>query len=144
MVRAKKGDTVRVNYTGKLEDGTVFDTTADRYPMEVLLDGKQVIPGFEKAIIGMKPGESKTVKIPMKEAYGPRYDKLIGKMDRDRLPSDMKIEVGQRLQFNVPGSEGEVMAATVTEISDKKITLDGNQPLAGKDLVFFIELVEIM
>jgi FKBP-type peptidyl-prolyl cis-trans isomerase 2 len=143
MARGKKGDTVKVNYTGKLEDGTIFDTTEGRYPKELTIGGNQVLPAFEQAIVGMRPGESKTVRIPMNEAYGPHSDRLVGTMDRARLPADMKLEVGQRLQLAVTGSGGETMTATVTEVSGGSVKLDGNHPLAGKDLFFDIELLEI-
>ncbi len=141
---AKKGDTVKVHFTGKLEDGTIFDTSRDRYPKEITIGENQVIPGFEKAIIGMRSGESQNVRIEMNEAFGPHYDKLVGAMDRDRLPADMKLEVGQRVQFTVPDSDGDIMFATVTDISGQSVTLDANHPLAGKDLFFEIELLEIV
>lgn len=144
MAQARYGDTVKVDYTGKLEDGTVFDTTKDRYPQEFTIGGNQVILGFERAIVGMNPGESKTVRIPMDDAYGPHYEQMVGTMDRDRLPADMKLEVGQRLQFPVPDGGGETMLVTVTDVSDVSVTLDGNHPLAGKDLIFDIHLIEIV
>lgn len=144
MDKVKTGDTVKVHFTGKLEDGTIFDTTRDRYPKQITIGGNQAIPGFEQAIVGMRSGESRSVRIPMNEAFGPRYDELVGTTERDRLPDNMKLEVGQRLQFTVPDSDGEVMPATVTSISEKTVTLDANHPLAGKDLFFEIELLEIV
>jgi peptidylprolyl isomerase len=144
MAQAKHGDSVSVNYTGKLDDGTVFDTTSDRYPMQFTIGGGQVIRGFEQAIVGMSPGESKTVTISVDDAYGPRNEKMVRTVDRDRLPADQKLEVGQRLQLSRSGSEGETASATITDISGESVTLDGNHPLAGKNLTFDIQLVEIM
>ena len=141
MAGTKAGDTVKVHYTGKLEDGTVFDSSRQREPLEFTLDGSSVIPGFEQAIIGMNPGESKTVSIPATEAYGPHHQEMLLKVKPDQLGPDTKPQVGQQLK--VHRGDDESFVVKVTEISEESVTLDANHPLAGMDLVFELELVEI-
>jgi peptidylprolyl isomerase len=139
---AQNGDTVQVDYTGKLADGTVFDSSSGREPLEFTLGSDQVIPGFEKAVLGMKVGEKKTVRIPADEAYGQHADELVIQVPREKLRSDSEPAVGQVLQ--VTGQDGKPFYFTITAISDNgTITLDANPPLAGKDLTFDIELVKI-
>jgi FKBP-type peptidyl-prolyl cis-trans isomerase 2 len=139
---AKTGDTVQVNYAGKLADGTVFDSSVGREPFEFTLGAGQAIPGFDNAIIGMKVGEKKTVTIPVDEAYGPHLDDMVIEVSRDRIRSDAEPKVGQILEAT--GQNGETIRFTVTSISDNgTVTLDANHPLAGKDLTFDIELVKI-
>lgn len=142
MSKAKNGDKVKVHYTGKLEDGTVFDTSLEREPLQFTLGETQVLPGFQEAIIGMSPGESKMEKIPAEKAYGAPKEELIFKVEKNRLPSEVKPEVGQMLE--VQKSDGQRIPVVVTEISDKDVTLDANYPLAGKDLLFHIKLVDIL
>ncbi len=142
MAKAKMGDTVSVHYTGTLDDGTIFDTSADRGPMQFTIGEEQVIPGFEQAIIGMEPGESKTVRIPAEEAYGPHLSEMVIVLDRDRLPEDLEPAVGQRFQVSQP--DGQTFIVRVTEVSELNVTLDANHPLAGEDLTFDIQLTEIM
>jgi peptidylprolyl isomerase len=139
--QAKNGNTVQVNYTGKLADGAVFDTSVGREPLEFTLGKGEIIPGFEKAVLGMKVGEKKTVTIPVNEAYGPRRDDLIFEIPREELRSGVTPQVGMQLQQT--GGDGSVIVATITKVSDTTITLDANPPLAGKDLTFEIELVKI-
>lgn len=139
--QAKAGDAVKVHYTGTLKDGSVFDTSLDREPLEFILGQGQLIPGFEQAVIGMKVGESKTVNIPMDQAYGPHNYELISVIDRDKLPEGMNPEIGQQLQAQQP--DGQTRIVTVIDISETSITVDANHPLAGKDLTFEIELMEI-
>ena len=139
--QAKDGDTVKVHYTGSLEDGTVFDTSLEREPLEFTLGQGQLIPGFEQAVIGMKIGESKTVTIPAEQAYGPYNNELISVIDRDNLAEGLDPEVGQQLQTQQP--DGQTIIVTVIEVSETSITVDANHPLAGKDLTFEIELIEI-
>jgi peptidylprolyl isomerase len=139
--QVKNGNTVQVNYTGKLADGTVFDTSVGRTPLEFTLGKGEIIPGFEKAVLGMKVGEKKTVNIPANEAYGPRRDDLIFEIPRGELRSGVTPQVGMQLQQT--GDDGSVIVATITKVSDTTITLDANPPLAGKDLTFEIELVKI-
>jgi peptidylprolyl isomerase len=141
MTQAKNGDTVKVHYTGKLDDGTIFDSSIDREPLEFTLGEGQVIPGFEQAVIGLDLNESKTVKIPAEKAYGPHREELVAVVDRSQLPTDLKPEVGQQLQGRQP--DGQTVTVMVTDISESSVTLDGNIPLAGKDLTFDIQLVEI-
>lgn len=141
MTQVKDGDTVKVNYTGKLKEGSVFDSSEGREPLEFQLGKGQLIPGFEKTVIGMAVGESRTVDIPSDQAYGPHRQELTQQVPRQQFPEDMELQVGQR--FQIGQDEQHPMVVEVTEISDSAITLDGNHPLAGKDLVFDIELVEI-
>jgi FKBP-type peptidyl-prolyl cis-trans isomerase 2 len=138
---AKSGDTVKVHYTGKLEDGTVFDSSAERDPLEFTLGGGQIIPGFEKAVMGMETGASKTITIPPDDAYGPHRDDMVMEVERSKLPPNFDPNVGSRLQ--IPQPQGRPVDVVVSEVSDTHLTLDANHPLAGKDLIFEIELVEI-
>jgi peptidylprolyl isomerase len=140
--RAKDGNTVQVNYTGKLADGTVFDSSIGKQPLEVILGKGQVIPGFEKAILGMKVGENKTVTLSVNDAYGPLRSELIFEVPKENLPAGATPQVGQQLRGTQ--ADGSTMVATITKISDKTVTLDANTPLAGKELTFEIGLVKIM
>jgi peptidylprolyl isomerase len=142
MTQAKSGDTVRIHYTGTLDDGTEFDSSAGRDPLEFALGGGQVIPGFDSAVDGMAVGESKSVTIPPDEAYGQRHEQLVQQVPRTTLPEDMEPAVGMQLQSQ--GPDGQVMNLAVMEIVDDSITVDANHPLAGQALTFAIELVEIV
>jgi peptidylprolyl isomerase len=133
----KSGDTVKVHYTLKLQDGTVFDSSEDREPLEITLGQNQVIPGFEQAVIGMKAGETKTFTLTPDQAYGQRDEELVFEIGKDELPSDINPEVGMQLQT----SQGIV---TILEVNETTLKLDANNPLAGKDLTFEIQLVEIV
>src|SRR3990172_4098153 len=141
MAQAKTGDTVHVNYTGKLADGTIFDTSRDRHPVQFTIGKGQLIAGFEQAVIGMNKGESKTVVIPADQAYGPRLEESVAAVDRKHLPADLKAEVGQRLE--ITQTDDRTILVTVVKVSEASMTLDANHPLAGKDLTFDIELVGI-
>jgi peptidylprolyl isomerase len=141
MVEAKNGDTVKVHYKGKLEDGTIFDNSFDREPLEFTIGKGRLIPGFEQAVIGMVPDESKTVMIPKDQAYGPHREDLVMELGRDKIPDDMEIERGQQVQ--VRQEDGRFFPVMVTEISESGVTLDANHPLAGQDLTFELLLVEI-
>ncbi|OKY74864.1 MAG: peptidylprolyl isomerase [Desulfobulbaceae bacterium DB1] len=141
MSAVKKGDSVRIHYTGTLQDGTVFDSSANREPLAFTLGAGQVIPGFEDAVMGMKQGESKKVTIPVEKAYGPRNEELIMPFPRNQVPPDLDPQVGQNLQLG--GPNGEPIMVSVAEITDEHIILDANPPLAGKELTFDIELVAI-
>ena len=141
MAQAKKGDKVKVHYTGKLEDGSVFDSSGGESPLEFTLGLGQVIPGFDQGVLGMEPGESKVLNIPVDQAYGPYNPDGVFEIDRSELPPDIPLEVGMRLQGNQPG--GRVAEITVVEFDDSKVKMDGNHPLAGKALTFDIQLVEI-
>lgn len=142
MVQAKSGDTVKIHYTGKLDDGTVFDSSINRDPLEFTLDQGQVIPGFEQAVVGMSPGESKTQKIPVDQAYGPYREDMVIQVSKEMLPPDLQPEVGQQLQVQQP--TGQAIPVIVTDVSNGQVTLDANHPLAGENLTFDIELVEIV
>ncbi|MFN2350309.1 MAG: peptidylprolyl isomerase [Kiritimatiellia bacterium] len=137
----KKGDKVSIHYTGKLNDGTVFDSSREREPLEFTLGSGQVIPGFDNAVTGMAAGEKKTVEIPAAEAYGPHHPEMVVKAERSKIPSEVNVAVGQRLQSKQP--DGRTVVFNVAEVSDGAVTLDANHPLAGKDLVFDIELVQV-
>lgn len=141
MMTAKNGDTVKVHYTGKLQDGTVFDSSMSREPLEFAIGSGNIIPGFENAVIGMNPGDSKTETIPAENAYGPHREEMVLVVERGQIPEDVAVEVGQQLQIRQ--QEGQVIPVIVTDISDSQVTLDANHPLAGEDLVFDIELVGI-
>ncbi len=141
MTTAKQGDTVHIHYSGSLADGTVFDSSADRDPLSFTIGSGQVIPGFEEAVIGMAIDEKKNVTIPVDKAYGPRNEELIMTVPKEQVPPDLNPEVGQKLQMQGPNNTPVVVE--VTEVAEEHIKLDANPPLAGKDLVFDIELVEI-
>ena len=142
MHKVKKGDTVRVHYTGKLGDGTIFDSSANRDPLEFTIGRGDVIPGFEGAVVGMSPGESKNEMIPAEQAYGPRHEELMLQVDKKNLPENLNVDVGQRLRATHP--DGRVTNVTVADVSESSVTLDANHPLAGKDLLFEIELVDLV
>ena len=141
MPEAKKGDKVKVHYTGKLNDGTVFDSSKDREPLEFTIGEGQIIPGFEKTVIGMNPGDAKTETIPVDEAYGPHREEMVMEVGRERFPDNLEPDVGQKLQMN--RQDGQTIMVTVTKVSEANVTLDANHPLAGKNLTFDIQLVEI-
>ena len=132
---------MKVHYTGKLEDGTVFDSSVDREPIEFTIGEGKVIPGFEKAVVGMAPEETKETVLPSEEAYGPRDDQRMVAIERDQLPPDLNPEVGMPLQMQT--QEGQPVQVIVREVKEESITLDANHPLAGKDLTFELELVEV-
>ena len=142
MAQAKEGDTVKVQYTGKLEDGTVFDTSGDREPLEFTIGGGQVIPGFEQAVVGMEPGETKTTTIPPEEAYGPHRDDMMLTVDRDVFPEEINPEPGQQIQVQQP--HGEAAIVVISAVSESTVTLDANHPLAGQPLTFDIRLVDLV
>lgn len=141
MSQAKTGDTVAVHYTGKLDDGTVFDSSEGGQPLEFAIGSGNVIPGFEQAVIGMSPGDSKTATIPSDEAYGPYYEERVLVVERQQIPSDLPVDVGSQLQIQQQG--GMVIPVVVTDVTEGEVTLDANHPLAGEDLTFEIRLVSI-
>jgi peptidylprolyl isomerase len=140
MQSAKSGDTVRVHYTGKLDDGSVFDSSEGRDPLEFQLGGGQVIPGFEQAVEGMSPGDERSVTIAADEAYGPRRDELVLVVPRTELPAEMQPELGQQLQLS---QDGQSFIVTVADVNESEIILDANHPLAGEELTFELQLVDI-
>jgi len=141
MSQAKSGDTVKIHYTGKLADGTQFDSSAGRDPLEFALGSGQVIPGFDKAVDGMSVGESKSVTISPEDAYGQKHEQLVQDVPKSALPDDMEPQVGMQLQSESP--DGQTIQLVVTAVGDDTITVDGNHPLAGHELNFEIELVAI-
>ncbi len=142
MTKAKLGDTVKVHYTGKLDDGIEFDSSSGREPLEFTLGSKQVIEGFENGVVGMEVSESKTITISSEEAYGPYHKELALDVPIEQFPSNIQPQVGQQLQLTQP--DGQPINVMVTQITDTIVTLDANHPLAGKDLTFDIQLVEIV
>ena len=142
MTEARQGDTVNVHYTGRLPDGTIFDTSTSRHPLRFTIGKGQVIAGFEQAVVGMKTGESKTTTIPVDLAYGPRRDDMIVTIDRSQLPAGLDPKVGQRLELTQ--ADDQTVLVTVAAVTDASMTLDANHPLAGKELVFDLELVAIL
>jgi FKBP-type peptidyl-prolyl cis-trans isomerase 2 len=141
MAEAKSGNQVTVHYTGKLTDGTVFDSSEGRQPLGFTLGQGQVISGFEQAVEGMSPGEKKTVTISSDQAYGPRREDMVVQVSKEQFPDDVDPELGQ--QFQIGAENGQTFTAEVTDVQDDAVTLDANPPLAGKDLVFEIELVNV-
>ncbi|RFN60344.1 FKBP-type peptidyl-prolyl cis-trans isomerase [Marixanthomonas ophiurae] len=141
MSTVKEKDTVRVHYTGKLEDGQVFDSSLEREPLEITLGQGMLIPGFEKGLVDMKVNEKKTVNVPKEEAYGDVQKELFQEVSKENLPEEIKPEVGMGLMAKNPdGSERQLRVA---EVKDDSIVVDANHPLAGKDLTFDLEVVEI-
>ncbi|WP_142809149.1 FKBP-type peptidyl-prolyl cis-trans isomerase [Tepidiphilus olei] len=138
---AKAGDTVQVHYTGKFDDGSVFDSSAGRDPLEFTVGSGQVIPGFEQAVEGMAVGQTKTVTIPAAEAYGDRVAEAVLQVPREQLPPDLDPEVGQQLVMQ--SRDGRQIPIVVVEVTEDSITIDANHPLAGRDLTFEIELVAV-
>ena len=141
MAPVKQGDTVQVNYTGRLSDGTIFDSSIGRHPMQFTVGKGQLIAGFEKAVLGMAAGDKKTVVIPVAEAYGPRQDSAVVEVERKNLPPNLDAQIGQRLELTQ--EDDSTILVTVTGASETSLTLDANHPLAGKELTFEIELVSI-
>ena len=140
MPQAKAGDTVRIHYTGTLQDGTVFDSSQGRDPLEFTLGAGQVIPGFDAAVDGMEVGATRTVTIAADQAYGQRREDMILAIPREQVPANVNPEVGEQLQV---GQGNEQFLVTVAEVNEREIVLDGNHPLAGEDLTFALELVSI-
>ena len=141
MSTAKSGDTVKVHYTGTLNDGNEFDSSQGREPLEFTLGAGNVIAGFDEAITGMSAGEAKTVIIPSDQAYGPRHDQLMENVPREAMPADLELEQGMVL--HAQGPHGQELSFTVVEYDDQRVKVDGNHPLAGEDLTFALELMEI-
>lgn len=141
MAEVKANDTVKVHYTGRLSDGTVFDSSLSREPLEFTIGQKMVIPGFEEGMIGMTIGETRTVAIASQDAYGPYLEDLVGSIKRTQIPPNIDLQVGGILQMQTP--DGGTMLVVVKALTNEAVTLDANHPLAGKDLAFEINLLEI-
>ena len=141
MPQAQSDNTVKVHYTGKLADGTIFDDSRGREPLEFQLGQSLVIPGFEEAIVGMSAGESKTVTIPPEAGYGQRHEEMVQLVAKDKLPEGLELQVGVQLEARSP--EGQPIPVLVTEVNETDVTLDANHPLAGQELTFEIELMDV-
>lgn len=137
----KNGDSVKVHFTGTLDDGSIFDSSIDRKPLAFKVGSRQVIQGFDEAVIGMQLGQEKTININSDKAYGPRVKELIVNVEKEKFPQKLEIKINQ--QYKIPIEDGESMVVRVTNISENTIELDGNHPLAGKNLTFKITLIEI-
>ena len=142
MAQVKNGDTVKVHYTGTLDDGTMFDTSAEREPLKFTVGGGQVITGFDTAVMDMSIGDKKVTVIPADEAYGEHSTDLVTEVARERFPADMELAIGQQLQVGL--QDGNQAIVMVVDITDTVVTLDANHPLAGQQLTFEIELMEIL
>lgn len=140
--QAQQGDKVKIHYKGKLDDGSVFDSSEGRDPLEFKIGDGNIIPGVEEAVLGMEPEETKEATIPPEKAYGEYRDEMIIEVDRSQFPEHIDPEPGQQLELKQ--SEGQNVVVTVTDVGEEKVTLDANHPLAGKDLTFEITLQEIL
>jgi len=141
MSQAKSGDKVKVHYTGKFEDGEVFDSSEGREPLEFTLGQGNVIPGFDNGIMGMEVGGKKSMTISPDDAYGQRRDDLVLEVKKTDFPENISPEIGQQLQMTRP--DGQAVNVVITDMKEETVTLDANHPLAGKTLVFDVELVEV-
>ncbi|UCD82407.1 MAG: FKBP-type peptidyl-prolyl cis-trans isomerase [Desulfobacterales bacterium] len=141
MSEAKIGDTVKIHYTGKLDDGTVFDSSEGRDPLMFEIGGRRLPPPIENGVIGMAVGETRKITIDPEEGYGHRRDDLIMEVEKANLPQNLEYETGQRLQMRQP--DGKSLVVTVASVSDETVKLDANHPLSGETLEFEIELVDI-
>jgi len=142
MAQVKSGDKIKVHYHGKLTNGETFDSSEGREPLEFEVGSGMVIKGFDEGVTGMSVGDKKTINIPYNEAYGPRNPEMVIEMPKDRFPKDMELEVGMPLLMS--DGQGQQFQVTIEQIKDETVILDANHPLAGKDLVFDLELVEIV
>lgn len=141
MAQAKSGDTVRVHYTGTLDDASVFDSSESRDPLAFTIGKGEVISGFEQAVVGLNPGDDVNIHIPAAQAYGVFRSDLVAVFPREHFPQDRPLEIGVQLQMKL--QDGQVIVVTITKVTETEVTLDANHPLAGKDLNFNIKLVDI-
>ncbi len=141
MQQVKSGDTIKVHYHGTLTDGSIFDSSNGREPLEFEVGSGMVIEGFDNGVLGMSIGEKKTITIPAEQAYGNPREDMFMEFPLDRFPADMVPEIG--MQLNMSNNEGDQFPVAIVEIADEYVVLDGNHPLAGKDLIFDLDLVEI-
>ncbi|RFS19735.1 peptidylprolyl isomerase [Chitinophaga silvatica] len=141
MQTVKNGDTVKVHYHGRLTNGTTFDSSEGRAPLEFQVGAGMVIKGFENGVLDMKVGDKKTIHIPVDQAYGPKSEEMIIEFPKDNMPPDLNPQIGDELQMSNP--QGQVFQVKVVGVNDATITLDANHALAGEDLIFDLELVEI-
>jgi FKBP-type peptidyl-prolyl cis-trans isomerase 2 len=141
VAQANEGDEVQVHYTGKLEDGTIFDSSEDGEPLSFTIGENRVIPGFEEAVTGMEPGDSKTTEVEPEQAYGEHREDMVMEMDRDQIPGEVDPEVGQQLQLRL--ENGQTVPVLITALGEDTVTIDANHPLAGRKLIFDIEVVDV-
>ena len=141
MAQVKKGDTVKVHYHGTLSDGSIFDSSTGREPLEFEVGSGMVIAGFDEGVTGMTVGEKRTVTIPVDQAYGGVQEDMIMQFPKTQFPPDMIPEVG--MQLSMSNNEGQQFPVTIVEVKEESVVLDANHPLAGKDLTFALELVDI-
>ena len=141
QLKAAQGDTVRVHYEGFLEDGNLFGSSRKSGPLEFTIGEKTLIPAFENAVVGMEEGDTKTVSVPPEDAFGERREELVRTIDKDQLPSHIDPQIGKVLEIHA--EEGENVRAQITDVTEDRLTIDANHPLAGKKVTFEIELVEI-
>ena len=141
MEAAKQGDTVKVHVIGKLEDGEIFSSTVNGAPLQFTIGKGKFVRGFENGVVGMSPGEKKTLKVPSDQAFGPHRDVMVIKVDRKNIPPHIQPKVGLRMDIN--RGDSEKTKVTITEVSESSVTVDANNPLAGKDLIFDIDFLEI-
>ena len=141
MTQVQSGDTVRIHYTGTLADGSTFDSSAGRDPLEFTVGSGQIIPGLDRALPGMEVGQKKRVEVTADDAYGQPNPDAMQAVPRSEIPAEIPLDIGTQLQVQTPS--GQVMPVTVAEVTEDQVTLDANHPLAGQDLTFDIELVEI-
>lgn len=142
MTHAKIGDKVKVHFTGTLEDGTIFGATKNDEPFEFIIGEKNMLPGFEEAVIGMQKGDTKTITLPPGDAYGDYNKKLVYAMERSGFPKEINLEIGKRLRVRT--QDGRYAMVTIKDFAEDSIVLDENDPLAGKTIIFKIELIEII
>jgi peptidylprolyl isomerase len=142
MAEAKAGDTVQVHYTGRKNDGTVFDSSSGRSPLQFQVGSGMVIRGFDEGVNGMEIGQAKTVRIPVEDAYGPSSEDMIFEFDRSLIPDDIELEIGLTLNMHQDGNP-QAVPVVVRNVTATSVTLDANHPLAGEELIFDIELVGI-
>jgi FKBP-type peptidyl-prolyl cis-trans isomerase 2 len=141
MQQVKAGDTVKVHYHGRLTDGTTFDSSEGREPLEFKVGSGQVIKGFDDGVTGMEVGEKKTINIPVDEAYGAKNEEMVVNFPRANFPEDLNPEVG--MQLNMTNGSGQVIPVVIVEVGEEEVILDANHPLAGQELIFDLELVSI-
>ena len=142
MTKAKTGDRVKVHFEGYLEEGTVFGSTMDDEPFEFTIGEKNMLPGFENAVVGMQKGDTKTITLPPEEAYGSHKKELVSVMEKSGFPQEVHLEVGKRLRVRT--QDGKYTIVTIKDVTEDNIVLDENDPLAGKTLTFKIELIDII
>lgn len=140
MAQAREGDTVKVHYTVKLGDGTIIGSTTNYEPLQFTIGEGQILPGFEQALVGMNPGDSKTIDVPADQAFGPHLDEMVVVVDRTQLPAEFNPKVGEQVQFRQ--GDNQIATVLVTDVSESTITIDANHPLAGQDLSFDIQFIE--